>query len=243
MDRMLGPTGMALVGTVFVCLILLMNVSAAKQPSMPDSSALMGNLGSGYVPHLQDSDRGQLKLPGGTICFPWASRDVPVSGPLHPEVMPRAQPTKESIALNGSQSEAEVRDLKAMNTVAQRDIVCEESQNADPKTRGLVNFMGVSVTGKGESKREWPAGADDLEAFVDNAVNSDMEKNNKIDGRANAVSPDQKRMGNYLNIDVKGVSVSAINTVEGGSAVATSNIIIKPVQVIVCPPEVEEKLK
>jgi hypothetical protein len=46
-----------------------------------------------------------------------------------------------------------------------------------------------------------------------------------------------------MNINVNGISVSAINTVEGGSAVATSNIVIKPVQIIISPSEVEEKLK
>jgi hypothetical protein len=51
------------------------------------------------------------------------------------------------------------------------------------------------------------------------------------------------QLGNNLDIDIRGVSVSAINTVKGGSAVATSNIIIKPVQIIICPSEVEEKLK
>jgi hypothetical protein len=50
-------------------------------------------------------------------------------------------------------------------------------------------------------------------------------------------------IGNYLSIDVHDISVSAVNTMKGGSAVATSNIIIEPVQIIVCPSEVEEKLK
>jgi len=243
MNRMLGPTGVVLVGTAFVCLILLMSQSVLAQPSMPESSAIIGNLEPGYAPTLQDSDIGQLKLPSGTICFPWAARDVPTAGPLHPEIMPCAPPTKESVTLTGSQPDVEVQDLKAMNTVRQRDIVCEEPQKGDPKEHGLVNFMGVSVRGKGQSKTEWPGGADDLEEFVDNAINSDMEKNNKVDGKTDGGNLEQKRMGNYLNIDVKGVTVSAINTVEGGSAVATSNIVIKPVQVIVCPPEVEEKLK
>jgi len=40
-----------------------------------------------------------------------------------------------------------------------------------------------------------------------------------------------------------GVSVTALNTAEGGRAEAISNIIIKPVQIIVCPSEVGEKLK
>lgn len=244
MDRMIGPTGIALVGAVFVCLILLMSVSVAAQPSiMSGTLGGIGNFEPGYTPYQHDSDRGQLKLPGGTICFPWASREVPMGGPLHPEVMPRARPTREAISLTGSQPEEQVQDLKAMNTVKQRDIVYEESQNGDPKAQGLVNSMGVSVRGKGQGKREWPEGADDLEEFVDNAVNSGMERNNRIDGKGGDGHPGQKRLGNYMNIDVKGVSVSAINTVEGGSAVATSNIIIKPVQLIVCPSEVEEKLK
>lgn len=244
MDRMLGPTGAALVGTAFVCLILLMSLSVAAQPSnMPGSLSRIGNLEPGFTP-FQDSDRGQLKLPGGTICFPWASREVPLGGPLHPEVMPRARPTREAITLTGSQPEEQVQDLKAMNTVKQRDIVYEESQKGDPKEQGLVNFMGVSVRGKGQDKREWPEGADNLEEFVDNAVNSGMERNNRIDGKAvDGYTGQKKHPGNYMNIDVKGVTVSAINTVEGGSAVATSNIIIKPVQLIVYPSEVEEKLK
>jgi hypothetical protein len=49
--------------------------------------------------------------------------------------------------------------------------------------------------------------------------------------------------GNYLNVEVSGITVNAINTVEGGSAVATSNIVIEPVQTIVYAPEVEEKLR
>ena len=49
--------------------------------------------------------------------------------------------------------------------------------------------------------------------------------------------------GNYLSVDVHDISVSAINTMQGGSAVATSNIIIEPVQIIVCPSEVDVKLK
>ena len=56
-------------------------------------------------------------------------------------------------------------------------------------------------------------------------------------------SPGLQQFGNNLDIDVSGISVRAINTVKGGSAVATSNIIIKPVQVTICPSEVGEKLK
>ena len=54
---------------------------------------------------------------------------------------------------------------------------------------------------------------------------------------------DMHHAGNYLSVDVHDISVSAINTMKGGNAVATSNIIIEPVQIIVCAPEVEEKLR
>ncbi len=50
-------------------------------------------------------------------------------------------------------------------------------------------------------------------------------------------------LGNNMIIDVSGISVSAINSVKGGSATATSNIVIRPVQIIACPSEVEEKLR
>jgi hypothetical protein len=64
---------------------------------------------------------------------------------------------------------------------------------------------------------------------VDNALSSGMTN------RGQKSNP-----GNYLNIDVSGITVSAINTIEGGSAVATSNIILKPVQLIVNSPEIAE---
>ncbi len=51
------------------------------------------------------------------------------------------------------------------------------------------------------------------------------------------------RLGNKMNIEVSGISIRAINTVPGGKAMATSNIVIRPVQILVCPSEVEEKLK
>ena len=51
------------------------------------------------------------------------------------------------------------------------------------------------------------------------------------------------RLENYLNIEVKGISVRAINSVEGGSASATSNIIIEPVQIIKVASQAAEKLR
>ncbi len=48
---------------------------------------------------------------------------------------------------------------------------------------------------------------------------------------------------NRLDIRVSGISVRAINTVEGGKATATSNIIIEPVQIIQLPCQAADKLR
>jgi hypothetical protein len=79
------------------------------------------------------------------------------------------------------------------------------------------------------------------------AINSiklrDLHYNDSLKIPKNNYSENREPCGNYLGIDVRGITVSAINTMERGSAVATSNIIINPVQIIDLAPEVEEKLK
>jgi hypothetical protein len=227
MDRMLGPTGAMLVGAAFLCFILVLSVSASEQQSNQYDS--LGNIQEhnfDLMHHKSDFKTGQLKLAGNTISFPWASLHFPSLDQRPEEVMPRFPPTRDKIIMKGSQSEERLQDLKAINAAMQRDIVYDQSQSGDPDSQGLINSMGVRVTGNGQSRREWSGeglGDNSLEEFVD--------------------SPRQQRLGNYMDIDVSGVSVSAINTQEGGSAVATSNIIIKPVQVIVSPSEAKEKLK
>jgi len=60
--------------------------------------------------------------------------------------------------------------------------------------------------------------------------------------RSQDTSPDGQFL-NHLDIRVSGVSVRAINTVEGGNATATSNIIIEPVQIIQIPCQAADKLR
>ena len=79
-------------------------------------------------------------------------------------------------------------------------------------------------------------------ALGDNPVVS-KQHDGPVNYQTHSGSPEQQRLGNYMNIDVSGINVQAMNTVQGGNAVATSNIEIKPVQIINVPPEVEEKLK
>jgi len=120
---------------------------------------------------------------------------------------------KEEILMDSTNPKTNVQDLFAMNSQIQRDLTFKDSQEKGPDYEGLINSQEISVSGE-----------------------------DSISGR----EPDNSKMhnaGNYLSIDVHDISVSAINTMQGGSALATSNIIIEPVQIIVCPPEVGVKLK
>ena len=123
-----------------------------------------------------------------------------------------------------------------------RDIIYDGEQYGDPEIQGLVNFLDIGVSGQGKAKKVWSSEDNSINTVVDNALNSSLnnkEKNDQMARKSTQLQP----IGNNLFIDVSGISVSAINTVQGGSALATSNIIIKPVQIIICPSEVEEKLK
>jgi hypothetical protein len=156
--------------------------------------------------------------------------------------------SKEKISLDGSLPLALVSDLTAINAVKERDIVCNEAQNGDQNAMGLVNSLDVTVTDQqGELDKIWPeeSRADTVEMIVDDAFNVSPQssENYGLSRGRKADGFPQMGFGNNLEIDVHGISVSAINTVKGGSAVATSNIVIKPVQIIICPSEVREKLK
>ena len=173
----------------------------------------------------------------------------PGSGIIPPDLMPHSKPVKQHIAMDNSHPEQQVQDMYALNTNMQRDIVFDDTQSGDPKQKGLKNSMDIAINGNGREQpkgNEWQdgSGSDDMgiENMVDNALSS-QQKGNPVNYQNQSGSPAKQRLGNYMNIDVSGIYVQATNTVEGGSAVATSNIEIKPVQIISCPPEVDEKLK
>ena len=94
---------------------------------------------------------------------------------------------------------------------------------------GQVNPQYISVSGKGNDKS------------VDEVTNLKWQEGGM--GGRELDHSDLHHLGNYLSIDIHDISVRAINTLDGGSAVATSNIIIEPVQIIVRLSEAEEKLK
>ena len=197
-----NPISLMLVGFLFICIILI-PVTALQQPSAQEQLNKLEDQGQ------KSPSLGMLKVGAQTINFPWSSKDMHV----RPNI-PGSTSTplkKEEIVMDNNNPTANVKDISAMNSQIQRDVIFKDSQKKDPEEQGIVNSQDISVNGK-ENEKE----------------------------------PDNNKMhnaGNYLDIDVHDISVSAINTIQGGSAVATSNIIIEPVQIIVCPPEVGIKLK
>jgi hypothetical protein len=190
----------------------------------------------------------QPQLSNKEIFFPKAS--VPLAGldKFYSNYSSNFPNSKENVVMNGSQSEEYVKDLVSLNANEQRDIVFDDSHNGNPMKPGLKNSLDITISGNGKGQSgvdTWSdEGPDDvaMENLVDNAITA-SQHNDSVYYQSRGGSPAQQRLGNYLNIDVSGIDVKAINTVEGGSAVATSNIIIKPVQIINCPAEVQEKLK
>jgi hypothetical protein len=213
------PTSLMLVGILFICIFL---TPALAEPQLNGLEQL------NKLQEHHHSDLGMLKVGVDTIYFPWSSRET-LS--LRPDLSGSISTSskKEEILMDSSNSTADVRDLSAINSLKQRDLLYRDSQNGDPNYQGLVNSQDISVSGKGNDKS------------VDKVAKMEWQEDS-IGGRE-LDNSDIHHAGNYLSVDVHDISVSAINTMQGGSAVATSNIIIEPVQIIVCPSEVDVKLK
>jgi hypothetical protein len=216
------PTSLMLVGIFFICIFLIPALAEPQLNSLEQLNKLKEH-------HPQkSSDLGMLKVGADTIYFPWSSRETQS---LRPDLSGSISTPlkKEEILMDSSNSTANVRDLSAINSLKQRDLQYKDSQNGDPDSLGLVNSQDISVSGKGNDKS------------ADKVAKMEWQEDG-IGGRE-LDNSDIHHAGNYLSVDVHDISVSAINTMQGGSAVATSNIIIEPVQIIVCPSEVDVKLK
>lgn len=229
MSKMLKPTDIMLVGFLFICLCLILEPTLAAQNSTIDGPPNnVRDFHSSFIRHAQIT-------PSIGNCNP-------------PDLIRHSSPVKEDVAMNITNSEQHIKDMYAMNAHMQRDIVFDDAQIGDPMKKAMNNSLGISISGNGqtpsEDKTRMDSGTEEagIENMVDNATVS-KQHDGPVYYQSNTGSQEQPRLGNYMIIDVSGVNVKAINTVQGGSAVATSNIIIKPVQIINCPPEVEEKLK
>ena len=247
MKKLLRPTGAMLVGPIFVCFFLMLSLVVAEpQSNAEDRFNKIKDFHSNFIHLQQKSALGQLQIGNETISFPWASRKMSIFAPNRARfIMPQSAPLKEKILMNQSHSEVRLKDLSALNAIRQRDLIYEDSQNGDPENSGLNNTLQIGVIGiENDSRNGWSEeifNDNGIEQLVDNALGRALE-----DDGVNGKKYDdlgRESANNYLDIEVSGISTKAINTVKGGSAIATSNIIIKPVQIIVCSPEVEEMLK
>jgi len=168
------------------------------------------------VPGLSDVDNwGVLKTGEDAVYFPWSDSQSLTMPMARYFPGQSSQSEREQIQLNSSNSAAEVDDLMAVNCQKERELHFNRSdpQSGDMEYGGLANALAVSVQGD-----------DDI---------------HEIEFPQNEI----RHAGNYLNVQVSDITVTAINTMEGGTAAATSNIIIEPVQIILCPSEVAVKLK
>jgi hypothetical protein len=210
-----------LVGFLIICIFLTPALAGQKSTGQEQLNKLREH-------SQKSSDLGMLKVGADTIYFPWSSRETQsmrpdISGSIAMSLK------KEEILMDSSNSTANVQDLMAVNSLKQRDLLYKDSQDGDASHQGLANSQDISISGKGNDKSaNGPAVPARQEGGI---VGRELDNN------------DLHQAGNYLSVDVHDISVSAINTMQGGSAVATSNIIIEPVQIIVCPSEVKEKLK
>jgi hypothetical protein len=226
------PTSFLLVGAIFISLLSGLCLAEQCSNSFAENNKLK-EISSDLIPPKKFADRGQLEIDNDTIYYPWASRhasgiNFPISSSLS-----RLSAKDEEIFMNNSHPSATVPDLSAINSIINRDLHFNDSQNEDFEDQRLVNSLNIDVVGEGDNANHPKIGSEADDIGLQNNAAIDQ-----IPGDSYS-----KHVGNYLNIDVSGISVSALNTVEGGSAVATSNIIIEPVQILVCDAAVRDKLR
>jgi hypothetical protein len=213
------PTNLMLVGFLFIC--ILFNPALAEQQLN----------GLGQLNKLKEhhhSDLGMLKVGAHIIYFAWSGRETLHVRPDRTASISTST-KKEEILMDSTNSTANVRDLSAINSLKQRDLLYQDSQDGGPSYPGTLNSQNIGVSGKGNDN------------YVGKVAKMEWQEDG-ISGRE-LENSDIHHAGNYLSVNVHDISVSAINTMQGGNAVATSNIIIEPVQIIVCPSEVDAKLK
>ena len=217
------PASLGLVGIIFIC----MCASSASSVPQLDVNGQLNKFKDNSINsmrHDKSPEWGVLEAGGETIYFPWHGSSLPgrpaISRPAS------RSPVREEIIMDAKNSSASLDDLLVINSVKKRDVTERSSQNGDPEDGGLSNALSIDVSGE--------------EGQGDDASNYETES-------IEAGGPDLGRgdlnyAGNYLTVNVHDIKVTAVNSMQDGNAVATSNIIIEPVQTIVVPSEVHQKL-
>ncbi len=225
---------------ICICLALISGMMQGQATNAANAIDDIKGFHSDFVHHQDKSPAGQLVLKDDTIYFPWYGRDEVGAKCPSCSGAPSSNPKQEDIEMTGSRSRQQVGDLKAINSVKQRDIVYDEVQKGESDPQGLSNSMDVQIFGGAGGRDEEEDSS--FEDNIENLVNSKLYSNLNGANSGNLGSARGGSLGNTMNIEVTGITVSAINTVEGGSAVANSNIVIKPVQIITVPAEVDVRL-
>jgi hypothetical protein len=229
------PTSLVLVGALFISIFLGLGLAEQYSTGSEEINKLK-EISSDLIPSQKSTDLGQLKVDNGMIYYPWASRQTMGMRNALPSTVSKSPAKNEEVLMDNSHPLAMVQDISAINSVKKRDLIFRDSQTRGPLDQRLVNSLDIDVLGAetGDKLSNLAADVDDLESVLNPSQRVESPEKFAGDRSNNA--------GNYLNVDVSGISVRAINTVEGGSAVATSNIVIEPVQIIICDQAVRDKL-
>jgi hypothetical protein len=131
---------------------------------------------SNFIHRQEKSPVGQLVLPKDTIYFPWYGRDEIGAKCPACSAVPSGRPVKEDIRMKGSESKEQVQDLKAINSVKQRDIVYEEIQRGESDPQGLYNSMDIQIRGaEGDPEgEEYGCFGDSIENLVNSKLTASM---------------------------------------------------------------------
>lgn len=215
------PASLRLVGIIFIC------ICAGSASSIQDVNEQLNKFKDDSI-HSMRLDKspewGVLEAGGEKTYFPWHGSSLP--GQLALPKPASMSPMREEIIMDANNTSASLDDLLVINSVKERDVTERDSQNGDPGNGDLSNALSIDVGG-GEGQ-----GADAPDYDADS-----IEAGGPEFGRG-----DLKYAGNYLTVNVHDIKVTAVNSMPDGNAVATSNIIIEPVQTIVVPSEVHQKL-
>ncbi len=221
MKMLTGPASLVLVGVLFIFTFAGLASSEPQsdvQKQLNDlKESSLSSLHYGTAPNW-----GVLKAGEDTIYFPWHGSSLPGRPALSRSTS--MAPLSEEIELDSTNSTANVQDILAINSMKERKLVHKGSQNGDPDNKGLLNTLEIEVSGGGQDIN--------MSDLVDDETYYPEHGGGIV-----------RHAGNYLTVNVHDISVTAVNSMQGGNAVATSNIIIEPVQIIVCPSEVNTKLK
>ena len=217
------PISLGLVGIIFIC-ICAGSASSVPQLDVNEQLNKFKDNSIYSMRHDKSPKWGVLEAGGETIYFPWHGSSLPGRPSLpRPASM---SPVREEIIIDANNSSASLDDLLVINSVKERDVIERSSQNGDPEDGSLSNALSIDVGG--------------VESRGDEASNYDSESIEA--GGPDFGRGDLKYAGNYLTVNVHDIKVTAVNNMPDGNAVATSNIIIEPVQTIVVPSEVHQKL-